>query len=428
VTELDYLHAVILIAVAIYVWQREPLRLLLTPLMLVSFVVIYGIGMIIYFLGTDTVPHVRANVTLCLILMWIGLLMGIEISRATVPAITRRAHLMARAWESQPLTDQTYANQLLALVGLLVALFLLGVFLGLGKPGQILSWLSIEGAKDKLKYRMELGGQGGYVYQTLIASLAPFLSFLLLSKAAVGKQLYMRVAATLLCMAIVAGKIGTFQKVPWLIYLLQIAVVYQATRRLEFGFGRILFYMFLVIGGTAAATALALSGAGLGIFEFLLYRFFEVNTEVVYQTFYVYPDHLPHTWGMNIGLFHSIFGTGELSSAHTEVANFFGAEGATFDAFFIADSWVDFGFVGVAIMSVVVGFVVKSVDLYVLVRGKTPLAVALIGSGMYGVFQLQVTSAFTAFLSGGLVFIPLLVLLAEAFMNDLARGQLQWQR
>ena len=65
---------------------------------------------------------------------------------------------------------------------------------------------------------------------------------------------------------------------------------------------------------------------------------------------------------------------------------------------------------------------------FVLSRGKTPLALALIGSGTYGLFQLQVTSAFTAFLSGGLVLIPLLVMLTEGLVNDLSRGRVQWQR
>jgi len=41
---------------------------------------------------------------------------------------------------------------------------------------------------------------------------------------------------------------------------------------------------------------------------------------------------------------------------------------------------------------------------------------------------LQVTSAFTAFLSGGLLLIPLLVLASEGLMNDLWRGQATWQR
>jgi hypothetical protein len=183
------------------------------------------------------------------------------------------------------------------------------------------------------------------------------------------------------------------------------------------------------VGGAIAAALLALPELNSGyIAEWLAYRFFQVNDEVVYQTFYVYPQHLPHTWGMNIGLIHNIFGSGELTSAHTQVANFFGAEGATFDAFFIGDAWVDFSYVGVLLMSICVGFAVKIVDLYVTSLGKTPLAVALLGSGMYGLFQLMVTSAFTAFLSGGLLFIPLLVLCSEGFMNDLTRGRPQWQK
>jgi len=109
-------------------------------------------------------------------------------------------------------------------------------------------------------------------------------------------------------------------------------------------------------------------------------------------------------------------------SAHSRVANFFGADGATFDSFFIGDAWVDFSYGGVLVMSLVVGFVVKTIDIFVTSLGKTPLCVALIGSGMYGLFQLAVTSAFTAFLSGGLVLIPLLAAASTGMVNDLSRG------
>jgi hypothetical protein len=158
------------------------------------------------------------------------------------------------------------------------------------------------------------------------------------------------------------------------------------------------------------------------LLEWLGYRFFEVNNEVIYQTFYVYPRYLPHTWGMNIGLVHNLFGSGDLLSAHSRVANFFGADGATFDSFFIGDAWVDFSYGGVLVMSLVVGYVVKTVDIFVMSLGKTPLCLALLGSGMYGLFQLQVTSAFTAFLSGGLVFIPLLAFASAGMVNDVSRG------
>ena len=426
---LDYLHALCLASIVVYIWQREPLRLLLTPLMLASFFVLYGVGNIIYFLGADTVPDARRAVTQSLILMWAGLIVGIEFARGFAPGLVQPSSRVTRGWSAAALTDQARGDQLLAALGVLVALFIVAVFFGFDKPTQLLTFLALESTKEKQKYRLELGAQGGYVYQTLIASIAPFLSFLLLTKAAVSKHLYLLGAGVLLGIAVFAAKLGMFHKVPWLVYLLQLIIVWQARKRLEFGAGRMVVFLLVLVAGTFVASLIAMPELdSVGILEFLAYRFFEVNNEVIYQTFYVYPTYLPHTWGMNIGLLHSLFGSGDLVSAHTQVANFFGAAGATFDAFFVADAWVDFGYAGVVLMAVLVGYVVKTVDLYVTSLGKTPLAVALLGSGMYGLFQLQVTSAFTAFLSGGLVFVPLLVLAAEGLVNDLSRGQAQWQR
>jgi hypothetical protein len=425
---LDYVHAICLVGVALYIWRREPARLLLTPMMLLSFFVLYGVGGIVYFVGADTVPEIRQAVTTCFIIMWVGLIVGIELARLSFPILLHRAQSVIRTWSRTALHDRSQMDQLLVVIGVLMAIFILGVFLGYGKPGQIRTWLSIDSARDKLKYRLEVGSQGGYFYQLLIASVAPFVSFLLLAKARMGGYRHLRTAGVLLCVAVVAGKLGTFEKLPWVLFLLQLLVVSQAARSLEVNLKRLLLLTFILVAGTAAASALALSSVGTGLFEFLVYRFFEVNNEVIYQTFYVYPQHLPHTWGMNIGLVQSIFGSGEASLAHTQVANFFGAVGATFDAFYIADTWVDFGYAGVTVMSVVVGFLVKSIDIFIASRGKTPMALALIGSGTYGVFQLQVTSAFTAFLSGGLVSLPLLVMLSQGLVNDLSHGRVQWQK
>ncbi len=429
VLPLDYVYAICLLGVALYIWRREPPRLLLTPLMLMSFFVLYGVGNIIYFTGADSVPDARYAVTLSLILMWGGLVLGAEAARLCAPALARESTHVAGQWNRLPHFELVSDNQLLAALGVVVAAFILAVFLGVGKPGQILNFLALDSALEKQKYRLELSGQGGYLYQTLIASVAPFLSFLLIAKGVAGRQGYLLAAGVLVCVAVFAGKFGTFHKVPWLIYVLQLIVVFQARRRLEFGIGRVAFFFLVAVAGTVVATLIAVPDLdAVGVFEWLGYRFFEVNNEVLYQTFYVYPEHLPHTLGMNIGLVHSLFGNGDLTSAHTQVANFFGAEGATFDAFFIADAWVDFGYAGVLAMSVLVGAAVKTVDMLVLCRGKTALALALLGSGIYGLFQLQVTSAFTAFLSGGLLFIPLLVMAAEGLMNDFRRGQVQWQR
>lgn len=433
---LDYVHALCLIGVAIYIWQREPPRLLLVPLMLISFFVLYGVGNIIYFLGADTVPDTRSTVTTCLILMWICLVIGIELARASSPSLAAKSELVVRRWKATPMSNRPDADQLLAAIGILAALYILATFLYFGKQSEVLNFVSLQSSADKARYRHDFGPEGGYVYQTLIASVAPFLSFALLLKGVAAKRRYLIAIGLLLCVAVFAGKVGTFEKTPWLIYVLQIIVVFQAARSLKFGIGRILIASFIMLLGVVLAVKIAIPQLDpAGILEFLSYRFFEVNNEVVYQTYYVYPHYLPHTWGMNIGLVHNVFGSGELLSAHTSVANFFGADGATFDSFFIGDAWVDFSYGGVLVMSLLVGFVVKTVDIFIMSLGKTPLCVALLGSCMYGLFQLQVTSAFTAFLSGGLVMIPLLAFASAGLVNDLSRrggaaepGRASWQK
>jgi hypothetical protein len=325
---LDYLHALCLVGILVYLWRREPLRLLLTPLMLASFFVLYGAGNIVYFLGADTVPDPRRAVTLSLILMWVGLIGGIELARSVAPGLVRQSARVTRTWSATPLTDDGRGDQLLAVLALLGALFILAVFLALGKPGQLLTFAALESAKEKQRYRMDFGAQGGYLYQTLLACIVPFRSFLLLSTGALGRHRYLLAVALLLGLVSFAGKLGVFQKVPWLVYLLQLIIVFQVRRRLEFGALRIAVFALVLVGGTFLAVMAALPQLdAVGIFEFLVYRFFEVNNEVLYQTFYVYPDYLPHTWGMNIGLLHSIFGRGELVSAHSIVAKFFGAAG-----------------------------------------------------------------------------------------------------
>ena len=418
---LDYVHALCLVGVAIYVWQREPPRLLLTPLMLISFFVLYGVGNIIYFVGADTVPDVRYAVTLCLILMWVGLVIGIEFSRASLPSLTAKSELVIRRWKASAISNRPHGDQLLAAIGILIGLYVLATFFYLGKRSELVDFVS---SADKARFRHDFGAEGGYLYQTLIASVAPFLSFALLLKGIASKRRYLCAIGVLVGVAVFAGKIGTFEKTPWLVYLLQILVVFQASRKLEFGIGRILIFSIITLGGVILAVMIAIPQIDSGgLFEWLGYRFFEVNNEVVYQTFYVYPRYLPHTWGMNIGLVHNLFGTGDLMSAHSRVASFFGAEGATFDSFFIGDAWVDFSYGGVLVMSLIVGFVVKSVDTLITSLGKTPLSLALLGSCMYGLFQLLVTSAFTAFLSGGLVLIPLLAFASAGIVNDLAHRQ-----
>jgi oligosaccharide repeat unit polymerase len=353
--------------------------------------------------------------------MWLALVIGIEMARASWQPLTARSERVIRGWRAAAISDRPDSDQLLATLGILVALYLVAVFLYFGKPGQFLNFLSLQSTADKAKFRHDFGPEGGYVYQTLISSVAPFLSFVLVLKGVVSRKRHLSAIGLLIGAAAFAGKVVTYAKSPWLVFVLQIIIVVQATRSLKFGLGRFLVISIVILLGVVLAAVIALPQLDYAdLVEWLTYRFFQVNNEVIYQTFYVYPEYLPHTWGMNIGLIHALFGSGDLVSAHTRVASFFGSEGATFDSFFIGDAWVDFSYGGVIIMSLAVGFVVKSVDIFVMSLGKTPLSLALLGSGMYGLFQLELTSAFTAFFSGGLVLIPLLASASAGLINDLS--------
>ena len=152
---IDLVHAVCLMAVAAYIWGREPPRLLLTPLMLVSFFVLYGVGNIVYFAGAEDIDaRAYTAVTTCLILMWFSLIVGIELARAAHPAAAA-ARLVIRRWRSTPLANDPDGSQLLALVGIIVASVIFGVFLYLGKPSQLQDFLSLDLGQDKVRYRAD---------------------------------------------------------------------------------------------------------------------------------------------------------------------------------------------------------------------------------------------------------------------------------
>ena len=421
---LDLLYALVLAAVVGYTVFRERPALALTSLMLMSFILFYGIGHFVFYADAEAVPLVQERVTVSLVMTWIALLAGIEAARVLWPRLAARQQRLFEQWPTLPVRNEHPASDaLLLMAGLAAALVIWGTFVALGKPSQISSFISIESALGKQDFRLEEAGGGGYLYQTLIASAGPFLSILLLAKGKAGAGRMFVFTGAVLAAAVFAGKLGTFHKVPWLIFIVQLLVAHRMllSRRLQFS--GILLMSLVVVLGTLAAAKIALPELdAVGLLQWVGYRFFEVNNEVVYQTFYVYPDYLPHTWGMNIGLVHRIFSDGPLISAHTNVANFFGAFGATFDPFYIGDAWVDFGYGGVIGVSVVVGFIVKMLDLHIARLGKSPLAIALTAGSVYGVFQLQVTSAFTAFLSGGLLSIPLAVGSFSAIVRRLKRS------
>lgn len=407
------IYAGLLAAVGLYVLVREGLRLTVTSVMVVSSWLLYGAGHLFFYYGSEipTEPRIRERVEYSLILFWPMLLFGVELARATFAKSTRAAESWAAVWRSTPTQAGPAPDQLLMVLALGLAGFYLLVFLILGKPGQIATFLTTATAGDALRFRIATGGEGGYLYHFSSMALAPFLAVLLLVRGRALRSPLMVASAVTLSIALVAVKLGTLHKIPWLIFLLQLAVSLTMVRQLQIRALHAIGYPLLILAGSFLAAYVSLPDYEVDkVFVFLFYRMVEIPNEVLYQAYYVYPEHIRHQWGMNIGLVHRLFGDGAFVSSSATVADFFGAVGATFNRFFIGDAWVDFGYWGVALMSFVVGFIVKALDVTALSMGKSPLAIALLVNGFYGVFQLQNTSAFTAMLSGGLLFVPLVAL------------------
>jgi hypothetical protein len=259
---------------------------------------------------------------------------------------------------------------------------------------------------------------GGYLYGLLLMSFGPFLSAIVLLRAVARRSPLLTIAATALCCAVFLGRFAALTKSLWVIYLVQLVLTFYAARSLQLPLVKALTTVLLMLTALFVGSWLAFPEApAQEIFTYLLYRMVQITNEGIYQTLYVYPDFVPFSEGLNIGLLASIAGYDVPAQAYTTVANFFGAFGATFNTMFMSGAWVDFGWMGVAVVSFVVGASVRFYDYLTLSLGKSALGCAMVGFAVIPADQLMATSAQTALLSGGLLSVPLLVLIVRPLVR-----------
>jgi hypothetical protein len=398
-----------------YLLVRERLRFTISSATLMFMFVLYG-GGYLYFLWTSTRVSliVLERTTLCLMAMWICVIAGMEAARVLFPRAAVRADRLYDSWDRTRIVDDAGSINLPVAVGVATAGFLILQFLLGDVLVSVAEFLAQETTQGRREARFLYGGAGGYLYNVMGGALGAWLSFYLLAKWWVTRKRILLATWALLASTLLVAKFGTLAKAPWVLFAMQTLLVFYVVRRISVRPRTILVFGVVGVATLVFTASIAFPGAQVGsIFLYLVRRIFYIPNEGLYQTLYVYPDYLPHTQGLNVGLFHRLFGTGDLTPAYSRVADFFGAFEANYNALFIADAWVDFSWAGVIGISLLVGVVIKLVDLYYAQLGKTPLTVSCFIAGLYGIDQLLATSAFTAFLSGGLLSIPLLVLLAR---------------
>lgn len=413
-------YIVLLAVVAAYLALREGRWISVTAMLLGALLVLYGGGHLYYYDRSGLQDRVAERVTLALSLMWVGLIVGVELARAAAPAASALRSTLLRTWQQRPVVLSTGDRALWRLLALALIGYLAVMFLLLGKAQQVLEFMTLDTELAKREFRLAAGAQGGYLLGIVLAAAAPFVALYMSVSAVVTRRRDDIAIAAALCAIVFLFKVGSFHKAQWVWFLVQLMLAMRLLRSPRAN-------LPWLIGGVAAFTAALLVGAQfaypeldvLGLWGFLTYRVFEITNEGLYQFMYVYPEYIPHAYGMNVGLLHTLFGEGEFVAAHTRVAQFFGSFDATNNAVFVADAWVEFGYAGVLGAALVVGAVVKSIDVLAATLGRSPVAIALVAFSFYGVITLCSTSAFTALLTGGLLSVPLLIILVRSLSRSL---------
>lgn len=416
-------YAPLLAAALAYIVARERIRITISATLLIALWVLYGVGYFYFASEAEDWTHVNERLTLALALMWGGLFAGMELGRVVAGRATVYQLAVVRTWNYSSVVGQGKRFEPFpVVVAWAVAAILLGGFLAWDRQAHISQYLAASSAIEKTDLRLTYSPTGSYAYDVLLAVFAPYVCCYLFVMWLSRRKFAYGAAFLTLAMTIGLCKFATLEKLPWVFFLLQLLVAHTLVRSITPKLWRTAMVLVLAIGAIGAAAYLADPGRDLqAIANYLLYRTAYITNLSLYQTFYVYPDYLPHTNGYNIGLIQSLFGRGHHELAQSAVAAFFDAPESTFNAVFVADAWVDFGFAGVTIVSVVVGLVVKLCDCFYFRFGKSATCIAGISASMYGAVQLLSVAAPTAFLSGGLVLLPGTLVALRALRDLLSR-------
>ena len=132
----------------------------------------------------------------------------------------------------------------------------------------------------------------------------------------------------------------------------------------------------------------------------------EAPQETLEDYFAVYPSQVDFLHGLGFRWLHALIGGGDYVGSSLVVATLHESEGSSFNAVFIADSWADFGFAGVAVASLGLGVAARLVDMYAFGLGKTSASVAILASMLFAVIYVASASFSAALLTAGLALVP----------------------
>jgi hypothetical protein len=319
-------------------------------------------------------------------------------------------------WFRQPLHDTPCENLVLTAGVTLIALVAVMNLVVFGAGARIVQGLSLNeldivaGEYSRLR-RESMTVESAGVWAVAFTYLCrcgpgPFFSLFLIARARHSPTFGRVAAAVAFSSLIFLSRASSLAKSDAVYFVGQIALLWSlaSPRSCRFDW-RLLATGGVVLGGLLFAYSQFTVSNGLWhTLELIYHRVTDIPNLCLNMHFEVYPDVIDHTYGMNIRLVHSLFSWGEV---YTPAHALLDESGGNANTIFIADAWVDFGWVGVAMAAAIAGAVIGWADRLVRERRDT-MNVALFTSLLFPVHSLISTSLVTCLFGFGLLTLPVM--------------------
>jgi oligosaccharide repeat unit polymerase len=275
----------------------------------------------------------------------------------------------------------------------------------------IAGFLSVAGNEAaKTAYRQQHGGSHVYLYNVVVASIAPMMVVWGALSGWTRRWWPLLAVTVLLAVTTVLGKIETLSKAPFALFLLQLMLVVYLVRRNNINWRVALACVIVTLMIFYPIIRLAIPEVDqMEALSFFYYRAFDVSNHALLEYFAAYPERISHTWGANIRPVAAIWGLQYTPSFDVVSRLWRFTGGSTTTAMFIGDAWADFSYFGVAGFSLFVGTICRAIDIVLLSGGKTVAGLAVLAAAFVGIYNLMISALPTSMLSGGLILPPLLV-------------------
>jgi oligosaccharide repeat unit polymerase len=357
------------------------------------------------------------------ILMYAGIISGIEIVGWLAPRRTKQYSAAVVDWHRHKIQDDAGDSRILLGAISALAIFMLYVSFKESHLATIKQFFAASSETgDRLELRLHHAGSANYLYNVILGAVAPMFVIWGVLAGWIRRSLPLLLAALLMLLAVLVGKIETLSKASPAFFVIQLmlAALLTQTNRITWrtasvGACALILVIYFV------THLIVETRQGLPTLEFAYSRVFEVENETLLEYFASFPHIHPFMWGTNLRPLAALLGVHYVPAFSLVAHIWHGVSDETNPSLFIADAWADFSYLGVIVYSIIAGAVCRSIDLIFLARGKSVVAIAVLAATFIGVLTLLTTALNIAFLSGGLLLAPCFAALTIQASRLLAR-------